>query len=76
MNTMENKFLELFADALEMDASELSLSMKLEELENWDSMAALGVIAFSDAEYSKTITGDQLDLFGSVSDIYLALTSK
>lgn len=76
MNTMETKFLELFADALEMDASELSLSMKLEELENWDSMAALGVIAFSDAEYNKTITGDQLDLFALVSDIYSALTSK
>lgn len=73
---MEKKFLELFADALEVDASELSLSMKLEELENWDSMAALGVIAFADAEYNRTITGDQLDLFGTISEIYNALTSE
>ena len=73
---MEKKFLELFADALEISPEEVSLSMKLTNLENWDSMAALSVIAFSDAEYNKTITGDQLDVFELVSDIYKAVTSK
>lgn len=42
----------------------------LDDLPEWDSLAALGVILMCDANYGVPITGDDLKACRSVADIY------
>ncbi len=53
---METKeFIEKFAEALEMDALDLSLETEFRELDEWNSLAYLSVIAMLDDEYDTQI---------------------
>jgi acyl carrier protein len=45
-------------------------------LPEWDSLAALGVIVMCDAEYNVTITGDDLKVCKTVSDIFSRVELK
>ena len=65
---MQN-FHELFAEALEIEVSDFQDDTLLADLDEWDSMAALGVIAFAAQFFDKRITGDQLDLCSNVGDV-------
>ena len=49
---------------------------RLENLPEWDSLAALGVIVMCDTEYEVTITGDDLKSCATVGDIYARVQSK
>ena len=49
MNATE--FIEKFAEALDVDASELSAETEFRALDEWDSLAYLSVIAMLDEEY-------------------------
>lgn len=59
----------LIAEALEVDASSLSLEMKLQDLEEYDSMAKLSVIVLMDEEFGKKLTGDEMAKFETIGDI-------
>ena len=55
---MEEKFMEQFAEAIDlMDSSILKRETIFRELEEWDSLAFLSVIAFIDEEYDVIIEG-------------------
>lgn len=43
------------------------------EMPEWDSLAALGVIVMFDMEYSKTITGEDLQKVATVKELYQLL---
>jgi acyl carrier protein len=45
------EFIEKFADAIEVDASELSQETEFRQLDSWDSLSYLSVIAMMDEEY-------------------------
>lgn len=64
-----DKFNELFADALEIELSDFASDTQLSELDEWDSMAALSVIAFASQQYGKNISGDQLEICVTVNDV-------
>ena len=68
-NIKMDKFYELFAEALEVNVNELDDSRVLLDMEEWDSIAALGVIAFAEQEFSKTINGDQLELCTTIGEL-------
>lgn len=51
-------------------------STRLEDLPEWDSLAALGVIVMSDTEYNVTITGNDLKTCLTVGDIYARVRQK
>ena len=45
------EFIEKFADAIEVDANELSQETEFRQLDAWDSLSYLSVIAMMDEEY-------------------------
>lgn len=49
MNVQE--FIEKFAEAIDVEASELTADTEFRNLEEWDSVAYISVIAMMDEEY-------------------------
>lgn len=64
--TTEKK-LELIADILDMDASELTPETEFASLD-WDSVAALSFIAMVDEEFGKEVKGAQIKNFVTIQD--------
>lgn len=68
------KFIEDFLSATDFqNPVEVSMDTQLEDLPEWDSLAALGVIVMFDLEYGKTITGEDLIKARTVGDLYQLL---
>jgi len=66
---MENKLVEIVAEALEIDKSVAENDLKLDPEDNWDSIALLSVIASIDEEFDIQLDGDKLAGCKSISDI-------
>lgn len=66
MNNEEK--MNLMAEILEMDVSEISPTTKLADLDAWDSVAALAFIAMMDEKFKKTMKGSELRAFEIVQD--------
>ncbi|AKB01998.1 hypothetical protein [Vibrio cholerae] len=64
----KEQFLEELTDVLQLEET-VSESTNLKELEEWDSMAHLGVISMFDIEFSKNITNAELKDVETVSDL-------
>ena len=58
----------LMAEVLDMDVSEISPTTKLGDLDAWDSVAALAFIAMMDEHFKKTIKGAELRTFETIQD--------
>lgn len=57
------KFQQLVADILEYDHAEsLDLTKRINEEEAWDSLALLGFLAMIEAEYSVSLTAQDIDV--------------
>ena len=70
---VENEdFLSLFKEAVENE--DISLSSKLEDIEEWDSLAVLTLISEVEDNYGLILDPDMLDECLNVSDI-LALVN-
>ena len=71
------KFLENFVGAVDFQtAVDIAEDTALDDLPEWDSVAALGVIVMCDTEYGVAITGDDLKKCARVSDIYATVQAK
>ena len=57
---MENKLIEIVAEALEIDQDEARNDLILDPEDNWDSIAMLSVIASIDEEFDIQLDGDEL----------------
>ncbi|MCB5190858.1 acyl carrier protein [Methylobacillus arboreus] len=67
-------FIEKFIAAVDFQEQvAITPETKLEDLPEWDSLAALGVIVMFDMEYGKTITGEHLKKAATVQDLYQLL---
>ncbi|HAF30212.1 MAG TPA: acyl carrier protein [Bacteroidales bacterium] len=65
------KFIELFAEQFDDTASELfTPSTIFKDLEEWDSLTALSVIAMVDEELEKRITGADIRTSKTIEDLY------
>lgn len=64
----EKEKLELMADVLDMDVVNISPSMKLSDIDAWDSVAALAFIAMMDEKFKKTMKGSELKTFETIQD--------
>ena len=57
----QEEFIELFAEQFdETEIDEFSIDTAFRELEEWDSMVALMVIAMIDEEYNVKVSGDDI----------------
>jgi len=65
-NTEKIKLLE---DAFELDENTLTEDTLLSSIPEYDSMAKLTLIVLCDDEFSKKLTGEQINAFKTVKDI-------
>ena len=71
---MENQFLKNFTDILDDHPNfKLDLDSKFRDLDEWDSLTALSLIAMLDDEYNITVTGDQIKNLETLGDIFKLL---
>lgn len=66
-------FAEQFDD---LDASVLTPETEFKQLDDWNSLVALSVIAMVDEEYDVTIKGDDIRNAKTIEDLYNNVSSK
>lgn len=70
-------FIEKFVEAVEIeDAATCTVETKFRDLEEWNSLAALSVIAMADEEYDVTLKGDDIRNAVTIEDLYNTVKSK
>ncbi|WP_372872415.1 acyl carrier protein [Shewanella sp.] len=67
MNKQE--FLNALEEILELDTNTLSGAETLADIDTWDSLAFLSVIAMADEHFNIVIQGDKLEQIQSVDDL-------
>lgn len=73
----KEKFLKNFSEQFEeTDSSEITMQTEFLDIDEWDSLVALSVIAMVDDEYGIKITGDDIRNSKTVEDIYKIVQSK
>jgi acyl carrier protein len=73
---MEDKFIELFKEILEMEDQEINLDDAFRKFDNWDSLANLSVIAMLDDEFGVHIENSDFKNLVTVRDLITAVKSK
>ena len=70
-------FISNFADQFDdLDASVLTPETEFKQLDDWNSLVALSVIAMIDEEYDVTIKGDDIRNAKTIEDLYNNVKSK
>ena len=67
--------LEILADILELDEEELSEDMVLEDIETWDSVAVLSIIAVMNEKFNRYPMADEIREYRTVGDLMEAMKS-
>jgi acyl carrier protein len=73
---MEQKFIELFKEVLEIEDQEVNLSDKFRDFDNWDSLTNLSLIAMLDDEFGFTIQNSEFKNLITISDLIEAIKAK
>ena len=63
------KKLELLADLLELEVGEVSPETNLDDLEEWDSLAAISYVVMMDEEFGVVANPNDIKNFRTVQDI-------
>lgn len=63
------EFIDKFAFAIEVEADMLQAETRFKELEIWDSLNTLAIIAMADAEYGASLTGDDIQRSDTIADL-------
>lgn len=66
--TTEEK-ITLLEDLMELDEGELDINANLEDIEEWDSLSKLSLMATIKKLYNRAITVDELKQFKTVKDV-------
>jgi acyl carrier protein len=64
------KFVRNFAEAIEVEPSTLTPETVYKDIDTWDSMAILNIIAMVDDQYQKTIGGDEIEKSQTIADLW------
>lgn len=73
---MEEKFIELMKDVLEIEDRDINMGDKFREYEEWNSLAYLSVIAMLDEEYDCQIEETDFRKLQTLEDLYNAAIKK
>lgn len=73
---MEEKFINLFKETLEINDREITLKTKFRDLENWDSLSFLSVLAMLDEEYDVVIEGNDFRKLVTIEDLVNEIRKK
>lgn len=70
-------FVQKFAEQFdETDASVFTPETRFRDLDEWNSLIALSVIAMVDEEYDVTLKGDDIKNSETVKDVYNAVIAR
>ena len=73
----QTDFLEKFASQFEeTDPATITMGTQVRELDEWNSMMALMIIAMVDEEYNVPLTGNDIRESKSIEDIYNKVSEK
>ena len=64
-----NKKMTLIAELLELEVSDFTPETKLEELEEWDSLAAISYVVMMDEHFGVTANPNDIRNFKTIQDI-------
>ena len=64
-----SKKLALLEEMMELDEGTLTVETKLDDIEEYDSMAKLSLIVLMNDEFEKKLTANQIKAFQTVQDI-------
>jgi acyl carrier protein len=67
---MEDKFIALFIEAVELENQVVTMEHKFREYEEWDSLAQLSLIATLDEEFGVAIEDEDFQKLETVGDLY------
>lgn len=71
------EFISNFADQFDdIDISTLNGGTEFKELDNWNSLVALSVIAMIDEEYDVTLKGNDITGAKTIEDLFKTVQSK
>lgn len=70
---MENNFLDLLKDTLEIEDRDLTVNDEFRTYPEWDSLALLSVIAMIDDEYDVIIEGNDFAKINTVGELIEAI---
>ena len=71
------EFIENFAEQFEeTEVSVFTLDTKFKELDEWNSLIALSIIAMVDEEYEVTIKGDDVRNANTIEDLFNIVQAK
>lgn len=73
---MEEKFLELFKETLDIEDRELKMSDKFRDYEEWDSIANLSVVAMIDVEYEVIIENSVFKELQTLQELWDRIQSQ
>lgn len=66
---MEEKVIEMLEEILELDEGELTIDTDLSEVEEWDSISKLALMAEIKKNWKKNLTVEEIKKFQQVKDI-------
>lgn len=70
-------FIENLAEQFEdTPAEEITADAEFKEFDEWDSLAALGIIAMAKTKYGKDITGREIRACATVEDLFNLVNGK
>lgn len=67
---MEEKFLAMFREAMEMDGQPVSMSYKFRDLEGWSSLRELSLLAMMDSEFGVELEMKDFNKLITVGDLF------
>lgn len=70
------EFVDEFTDAIEVDAGTVDADTRYQELEVWDSLAVLVVIAMIDARCNVAVSGQDLKNTATISELLALVKSR
>lgn len=77
MKITENNFVNNFASQFEdTEISLFNLQTRFRDLEEWNSLIALSVMAMIDEEYDVKIKADEMIKSNTIEDLYLIVQAK
>lgn len=73
---MEENFIALFKEILEIEDREISLADNFRDMEEWDSLANLSVIAMIDEEYNVVIDNTEFKSLSTLGEVVEAIKKR
>lgn len=71
-----DNFVEKFAIAIEVDSQTLSADSDYKNLDVWDSLNTLAVIAMADTDFNVTLSGQDVQESRTIGDLWKIVEKK